>query len=647
MLRWSDLGASLVASPRLALRGDLWAQVLRRLFFSPVFLAYALIGLLLVLAGQPLLALAATTLLLPYLVWAITAPVAMVLPEYLALPPPEVDAEPPFVRYLLWNMPLFVLAVLVAVVSLLPGLESGWPRATLGWATALLAAPAALKMATRGTLSAYYDNEASRAFMAATRWSRPLVAWPLVLGLVALVVFGAPRLGAQPLAQQAWAALPWQAWAALAAIALVAVVTLAGIAFTGAILGACARIPSDSFTSSQDTAMATAIDERMGTRSVMATRPMIRTLAAPDEPERSRWAPVLRACGGLVVLAGVIYLARLPLIDTYLDGDASYRAASVFLDRLQGHGANRLGPSLDAAVVSDRLRAGYIAAACNGDLEQARLLAQMEVPQPLDHARLLACAACSGERATVDWLLAAQPELRADQVVIATDGDARRPRTALSCAARSNDLGLARALLLRGGKPRDLEGAASSIAVAASRQHWDMVRLLLQRDRSAAPIAAFAAMDGAFARDPKRPAEVLDQLLAAGVPPLVVDRQGRNLFHWAGMRHDLRLAQALLQRSGSAPADQTLAHADAQGALPWMYVLRRAELSGQPLSEEATELLRLLLPPGADVNVALRKPMESGSGEAFPAGWTAATVAVHQPAALEVLGPGLDLSAQR
>jgi ankyrin repeat protein len=296
-------------------------------------------------------------------------------------------------------------------------------------------------------------------------------------------------------------------------------------------------------------------------------------------------------------------------------------------------------------VVSDRLRAGYISAACNGDLEQAQLLAQLEVPQPLDQARLLACAACSGERATVDWLLAAQPDLRADQVVIATDGDSRRPRTALSCAARANDLVLARLLLQRGAVPRDLEGAASSIAIAASRQHWDMVRLLLQRDRAAASIAAFAAMDGAYARDAHRPAEVLDKLLATGVPALVVDRQGRNLFHWAGMRHDLKLAQLLLQRSGNATADQTLAHADRQGALPWMYVLRRAELTGQPLSEDATALLRLLLPPGADLEVALKKPLEPGAGDAFPTDWSAAKATIHQPAAREVLGLAPDADA--
>ena len=109
------------------------------------------------------------------------------------------------------------------------------------------------------------------------------------------------------------------------------------------------------------------------------------------------------------------------------------------------------------------------------------------------------------------------------------------------------------------------------------------------------------------------------------------------------MHHDLRLAQLLLQRCGRAPADQTLARPDRQGALPWMYVLRRAELTGQPLSDEATELLRLLLPPGADVNLALKKPLEPGSGDAFPADWTAGKSAANQPAALEVLGPALNV----
>ena len=41
-------------------------------------------------------------------------------------------------RYLLWNLPLFLVAMLVAVVSLVPALQSGWPHLAFGaLATAL------------------------------------------------------------------------------------------------------------------------------------------------------------------------------------------------------------------------------------------------------------------------------------------------------------------------------------------------------------------------------------------------------------------------------------------------------------------------------------------------------------------------------
>jgi hypothetical protein len=633
MVRWSDLHASLQAGPRVMLRWDLWWLVLRRLLGSGVFAGYALLAALLAWAGRPLLTLAAASLLLPYAVWALTVPVAMLLPEHLALPPAEVDEEPPFIRYLLWNLPLMATACVLA--GLFPLLASGSATTAVlyGYAAVLLAAPSALKMVTRGTLAAYYDGDTSRAFVAATRLER-LLAVPLVLAAAWLLASGVPLLRALPQLHGLWRTLPPPAWIALLALAVLVVLLFAAVVSTGALLLACARISVDA--ASQDTA--TAFDDR-GPRSMQPTRPMPAGRPGGRDADLGWGRRLARGCAMLVVLAGTLYLARLPLVDAFLEHDAMYRTAADAIDRLQGNNPRRYGPVLDAAVVSERLRAGYIVAACDGDLERAGWLAQLEEPQPLDQARVLACAACSGQKGTVDWLLRTHPQVRADEVVLATAGDPRRPRTALSCAARVNDLALARQLLRHGATPRDLEGAAASIHIAASRQHWDMVRLLLQKDRGAAAVAAFAALDAAYARDPRRPAEILPRLLAAGVPVLVADEHRRTLLHWAALRNDLPLAHLLLLRSGAA---EVLTRADRQGALPWMYVLRRAQLAGQPLDEDGAELLRLLLPPGADVNQALGKPLEAGSEEAFPAGWNAGAATLNDPAARATLGPALD-----
>jgi hypothetical protein len=240
----------------------------------------------------------------------------------------------------------------------------------------------------------------------------------------------------------------------------------------------------------------------------------------------------------------------------------------------------------------------------------------------------------------VHWLLAGEPHLRVTPVVIATDAAGRQERTALSCAARANDLPLVRQLLARGASPRELPPPHSALHVAAAQQHWDMVRLLLQKTPADAPAATFAALDAAFARDPRRPAEVLPRMLGAGLSLQAVDRNGRNLFHWAASRHDLALAQGLLQKIGGA-AEQALLRADRHGALPWMLVLRTAELQGRPLSAEAAELLKLLLPADAEVNAVLLNP-DSGVADPFPAGWNAGHVAINDPRARDALGPALD-----
>src|SRR5206468_10444998 len=96
------------------------------------------------------------------------------------------------------------------------------------------------------------------------------------------------------------------------------------------------------------------------------------------------------------------------------------------------------------------------------------------------------------------------------------------------------------------------------------------------------------------------------------------------------------------ERARGDAVQQALQRPDRQGALPWMYVLRKAELDAQPLSADAAELLRLLLPPGVDVNQPLLRPLEAGAGAAFPPGWSAGAASLNQPAARAILGADLD-----
>jgi ankyrin repeat protein len=182
---------------------------------------------------------------------------------------------------------------------------------------------------------------------------------------------------------------------------------------------------------------------------------------------------------------------------------------------------------------------------------------------------------------------------------------------------------------------------AHALQAAASRHHWAMVRMLLQKDRTAAPAATFAALDAAYAQDPRKPAQLLPRMLDAGLVAHAVDRNGRSVFHWAALRHDLALLRALLERSDARVAEYSLRRPDGQGALPWMYVLRKAELAGQPLSEDAAELLRLLLPPEPHLNFVVTRARPADA-DALPVGWNAGAAVLNQPAARQILGPDLD-----
>lgn len=662
MVSWSDLGASLRASPRVALRWDLWWVVARRLFFSRVSFGYALAVLLLFLAGRilfdlteegqvpaPLVALllagpaifaVASSFLVPWACWVLIPAVSLVLPEHMALPPPQVEEEPLFTQYLLWAVPLVASALLLAGLSFVPWLDHGWAGWGFAFACSVVLGLAALTLFTRTALAAHYEGEEIRAFLRVTRRPRRFLVLPLALA----IGWGACSL--LRVADRVLPDPPLLAWIALD-LMLALLALLAAITCTGAVLRSAGRlqdVESDNSSAANSTQVTTMDSE--GPRFYVPTRPMV----IPRRPRRTRktkprlrWiGSTLRITGVFAALAGVAYLARLPLADWYFSHDPAYVTATETLDRMHGDTGHRFGPILDPNVLEQRLRAGYIVAGCNGDLERAGRLEWLGVPQDVDHMRLLACASCNYQKEAAAWVLATQPALRPGLVVMASNGDRRKPRSALSCAARNNDLALARQLLARGARVRDLDGPYSAVAVAAAQQNWEMVRLLLQKDPSAADAATFAGLDAAYARDPNRPAEVLPRLLAPGSDLRAVDRQGRNLFHWAAMRHDLATARELVQRARPDAVQQALQRPDRQGALPWMYVLRKAERDAQPLSADAAQLLHLLLPPGADVNQVLPRSLEPIPGDNFPPGWSAGAASLNLPAARAILGPELD-----
>lgn len=663
MVRWSDLGAGLQASARVMLRPALWLQVLRRMFFSRVFLGYAFLGFLLFMTGRTLLAgapatdgasrqvllllgmvalvyapyvlLLAFALLLPYACWSFHPAAARLLTDYLDLPP-AVEQEPAFHSYLAWALPAICFILLAGPAQMLSVVDGGALRDPVFYLTLALVALALAKLFIRGALAAHYPRPDIERFLAATRWQR----WLLWLPVAGGATWGTHWL-ASALVMALGLATPYGTTTAgwLLVLALDGLVlSFVAIAFIGALLLACGRMSAgphvggagadDAPLHSQTLPMSSPLLQR-GRRQVPA--PVLRQ--APRRARRLGLA-MLSVAG----LAAGLFLARLPLADWALSQDPVYRAAPALTLGVQQPGGPPPGPLLDRTLTAQRLRAGYIAYGCLGQLERAQWIARLGVTQDWDHARLLACAACRSESQAADWLLARQPRALVSVSIAAAPG---QPRTPLACAARDNNLPLAQALLARSAQPRQQDGGQSAIEAAAVGHHWDMVRLLLKADRAAAAPATFAALNAAHAKDPKTTAPLLPRMLAAGLAADAVDRQGRNLFHWAARHHDLPLLQALLARADPAVAAAGLRRPDPQGVLPWMYVLRRAELDGRPMTPEAAQMLRLLLPPDANVNLMARRG-PAGLDDPFPIGWNAGAAAINHPAAREILGPDLD-----
>lgn len=654
MMRWRDLGAGLGAAPRVALRWDYWWEVLRRLLFSHVFLGYAALvaslyfgtrallggpaGFALLTVGifvLPLLVL----LFVPYACWVFNPAAARVLPEYLDLPTLRVDEEPPFLFYVLWTVP--GLAILLATMVLLAsghlaihGFSQGILFDIVGGAGSLLAGLALMTVFVRASLATHYSQEEVRRFLKATRWQRRLL-WPvLVLAVGWAVHLGLTEL-LRALGLLSPAGLdprnPWGIDVKGRGLLLgldFLISTLVGIGYTGALLRACSRSAPGPESSAAPVSETLVLEPRRGRR---------RRSAKVREARAHRGRVAAMAIVAFVGLCGGLYLARLSLADGYLGRDESYARMPALVDELFPPSSQSAAQALESALAANRLRAGYIAYGCAGKLEHALWIDRLGVVGDHDRARLLTCAACGNNKPAVDWVLQQQPQPDPN-VAMRVDGGGRPQRTALACAARHNDLQLAKRLVDMRASLGSAEDPQSPLQQAIAQRHWPMVRYLATH--VGFPGGALrAALQEAAWRDAKAPAEILPRLLEAGFRVEGADRQQRTLFHWAAQRQDLALAKALLARPVAPAAGP--AQADAQGVLPWMLVLRKAELEGKPMTDDALELLRLLLPPQADVNARVGAAAKPADG-LLPAGWNAGAATLSQPAARALLGPELD-----
>lgn len=643
MVRWRDLGAGLAAAPRVLLSRKYWSALLRRLLFSRVFAGYALVaallyagarsmlsnvrtdgtGMLLVIVtalGPALLALL-FALLLPYALWAINPAAARTLPRFLLVPPADTEGEPGFLSYLAWCVPVMVLAVLLtALATYVPGLHHSDFAPWFGYASALLVALSLLKPYTRAALAVHYARDDIDAFLHATRWQRRLLWLPVVFALgwagnllVALALRASGLTGPH--------GLPTSPAAVPVAVALALLVSLVlGIFYVAVLMHACGRAapPASSQTLSMDT---------------QGEWP---AAYAPGWTRRRAWGA--SAMLVLVALPAGAWWGREPLLDLWLGREESHQDAMLAAGSRFAYDGSA-GLLLDPAQAVDRLRAGYVVHGCVGDLTAARWIERVGAVSAFDRGRLLTCAACEGRKETVDWVLASLPAVELNGVSMrAAQGGPRQRTTALACAASRNDLALARQLVAAGARPGNFAEPASPLQQAIAKGHWDMARLLATSFPHLRDAALRPALEQARARG-QQPAELVPRLVRLGIALDQQDEYGRNAFHWAARRHDLATVQALLAQkvpAGFGPRD-----ADVQGVLPWMLVLRKAELDGQPLAGEALDLLRLLAPSGPAVNAAAG-PASTMGPALLPVGWNAAGAVLNQPAARAILGPDLD-----
>lgn len=656
MVRWSDLGGSLAATPRVALRWDYWWEILRRLLFSHVFLGHAAVAaalyfggksmfaglaagqgmtglgvgalVVLALAVGPSIALVLGALLLPYGCWVVYPPGVRVLSDYLELPPCRRAEPPPFVDYLLWTLPAVGLILLLGLGGLLP-LRFMRSDAYFYLCTILISF-AFLRLVVRATLANWYAPEELEQFLHASRWQRRLLWLPFMAALgwgsfyivqlaVQALVPWSYKVGVSPASLWTPLAVQWGLH--------VLVSFLLGIFYSGVLLLACARTVSPGTEIPSST---------LHSITMPYTPGPVRRRPAQQAPRTAFFAArhAGRWAAGVAIVAGGLYFARMPLVDWYFTtSDESYRMAPARL--------TALGHRLDAGERKDRLMAAYVQAACRGDIDRMRWLRRIGLDRSEADPVALACAACQGTTETVQWMLEQDATLRPNNVVLRNTAPPHTTRSALSCAAASRDIAVVQALLARGAKPAHLGARDSAVNVAAEHLNWDMVGVLLRADPGASGLAVFSALDAARIRR-QRPVQQLPRMLDAGLSLNVRDEFQRSVFHWAAMQHDLALARALTENAARLPAEVGPASADLQGALPWMHVLRKAELDGRPLNAETAELLRLLLPPQVDANAQAGRSPDRRT-DALPEGWSARDAVLNDPLASEVLGAAFDI----
>lgn len=623
MLQWGDVVAGTRAGGALVLRWAFWWAVLKRALFSRVALGYLLaafaigfgvrtmlqgspltgnvVGLLmLVMLGAPIAIMAAACALIPYMYWVFHPVVARFAPDHLRLPEPEVAEEPPFGRYVWWS--------LLPAAWLLASIFAAMLRPVAMYVVLAVATASLLKLATRAALAAHYAPETMDRFLAATRWQRPLVWLPVLFVLGVALAWGVEQL-VQLLGLRSGFGFNFGGMA-LALVLHTALSSFVAASTCCAILLAAARYATPG---------------ALGELSV--TQPMSEQVREPA-PRVARPMPTPRpalgagtlALGAVVLLvAGVAgaWFGRFHLTDLYYGQDPVYRGATMT-------GWPATGPQPTAGV-RQRLQSGLVTYACAGQHGRADWLWRLGVQDNVDLGPVLVCGACMRKPEAIAWVDAKAPQASVNTVV-RSRGTAM---SALACAARDNDLALAQRLKDRGADPLQPPGNQSPVHAALQRASPRMLALLLQ---DAPPATLVAAVEAAQARHPR---ELTWVVQAAGIKmpaAQVRDAHGRNLLHLAAIHNDNGLAAIV------PDAAALRAQPDAQGALPWMHLLRRAERDGAPVN---LQLLQYLLPPDADVNTRA-KAAAAGMPAALPLGWSAAQAAIHSPEARIVLGPSLD-----
>lgn len=635
MVHWSDLGAGLRVAFGVAWSRTACLGFLRRWLFSRVGLLcwaalaaifvvgafvfgglghtddFSPMGLLLLLVlGGPLALAALAVIDLPHLLWAAHPPATVALRKRLRLAAPQVTHAPRFRQYITWSGPLVITLLATAVVYQRPAVRDGNFEVLFLMGAALVAAACAGELFVRSALGSHFAPEQVEDFADATRMDRILLWVPgLLAGGLAVhfaldaVLPDTPLLGA--------------VLELLIGLELLRIAALAGSA---ALLLACSRGLQGPEEPIASQTMMMPQRQRVGARYPTPALSPLKFIAA-------------LALFGTVLAAGG-FAMRMELSDVYFLRDPVYRNASADL-----HARFAAGTPRQPADGDERLHAGLVAFACSGDLRRARWLSNIGVGSDDAHQRILACAVCDRRPEVAQWITSVQPGVGTGVVALASEGPPGSRTLPVGCALGQNDVPLAQRLLKAGSDAGAFDDPRSPVQQAIAAQRWDAVKLLVRERPRQARKVLFTALQQAHARDPKLPAQIAPRLVEAGVPLHVRDASDRSVLHWAAYRHDLALARFVLQQQ--PPPGFGSDHADEQGALPWMHVLRRAELDGRPMSEAAAELLRLLLPQEGPLDTPV-PAMDPTRGALFPAGWTASKVALNQPAVRAVLGDRID-----